>query len=276
MTDADLSSYERTTFTHDGKTRDVFRKGTGPAVIVMAEMPGITPKVVRFADMVADIGCTAVLPHLFGTPGKDPVPTGKASLGGVAYMMSSLVPACISKEFTVFATGKSSPVIDWLRALGVEEHERCGGPGIGAIGMCFTGGFALAMATDERMLAPVLSQPSMPIGLTKGSKARHSIDISREELDTVKHRCAAEGLEVIGMRFTSDRLVPSGRFRFLEQELGDAFVAIELGDEDANPDATLAPHSVVTEHLVDEPGSATRDAVDRVLDLFRTKLLVDA
>jgi len=276
MADADLSSYERATFTHDGKTRDVFRTGSGPAVIVMAEMPGITPKVLEFADRVAGIGCTAVVPHLFGVPGRDPVPSGKPGLGSIGYMLSSIAPTCISREFTVFATGRTSPVITWLRALGAAEHERCGGPGIGAIGMCFTGGFALAMATDDRLLAPVLSQPSMPVALTKRSKAARTIDCSAADLATVKARCAGEGLEVLGMRFKSDRLVPSSRFRFLEAELGDAFTAIELDDEDANPDAAIAPHSVVTEHLIDEPGSRTREALDTVLDLFRRKLLVEA
>ncbi len=272
MADDPMDDFTTTEFSHEGKTRTVFRTGSGPAVIVIAEMPGITPKVLEFARRVAAIGCTAVVPHLFGTPGKDGAPDGKASLGGLSYMASSIVPACVSREFTVFATGKSSPVVTWLRALAAHEHERCGGPGVGAVGMCFTGGFALAMATDARMLAPVLSQPSLPLGVTSGQKC--NIDISAAELATVKRRCADEGLEVIGLRFTSDRLVPAERFEFLRRELGDAFVAIELDDADANPEAVMDPHSVLTEHLVDEPGSATRDALDRVLDLFRTKLLV--
>lgn len=267
MADDALSDFETTSFTHGGKTRTVFRKGTGPAVIVMSEMPGITPKVADFARRVADIGATAVMPHLFGEPGKDPAPEGKVKIG---YGVSSMVPACISREFTVWATGKTSPIIDWLRALARDEHERCGGPGVGAIGMCFTGGFALAMATDDRLLAPVLSQPSMPLGITR--KQKGSIDISPEDLAVVKDRCAAGGLEVLGMRFRSDRLVPSARFRFLERELGDAFRAIELDDEDANPDAVMSPHSVVTEHLIDAEGTRTRAALDDVLDLFRTKL----
>lgn len=267
MADDPLDDFDKTTFTHDGKTRDVFRSGTGPAVIVMSEIPGITPKVADFARAVVGVGCTAVLPHLFGDPGRDPNPDGKPSPG---YMVSSIVPSCISRDFTVWATGKTSPVIDWLRALARHEHERCGGPGVGAIGMCFTGGFALAMATDDRLLAPVLSQPSMPFAI--GSKRKNTIDISPRDLAVVKDRCAA-GLEVVGMRFTSDRLVPSERFRFLERELGTAFRAIEIDGDDANPDTKAPPHSVVTEHLVDEPGSPTREAFDEVLELFRSRLL---
>jgi dienelactone hydrolase len=265
-----LASYERTTFSHDSKTRDVFRKGTGPAVIVIAEMPGITPKVLEFADRVAAIGCTAVLPHLFGTPGYDFEAAG--TLATARYMLSSIGPACISREFAVFATGKTSPAVVWLRALAAAEHERCGGPGVGAIGMCFTGGYALAMAADDRLLAPVLSQPSMPVGLTK--KGKHSIDCSRADLDRVRRRCDEDGLKVLGLRFKGDRFVPPERFQFLREELGDGFVAVELDDSSANPNAAMKnPHSVVTEHLIDEPGQPTRAALDQVLDLFRTRLL---
>jgi dienelactone hydrolase len=177
----------------------------------------------------------------------------------------------VSREFSVLATGRTSPVVDWLRALAAHEHERCGGPGVGAVGMCFTGGFALAMATDERLLAPVLSQPSLPLPLTRSRRC--SIDISPEDLAVVRRRCEDEGLEVLGLRFRGDRNVPEERFEMLRRELGDAFVAVELDDADANPDAVLPPHSVLTEHLVDEPGQPTRRALDDVLDLFRRQLL---
>src|SRR5689334_11129742 len=110
MPDDALSDFEKTTFTHDGKTRAVFRKGTGPAVIVIAEIPGITPKVAGFARKVVDIGCTAVMPHLFGEPGKDPHATSPT--GALAHMIKTVAPICISREFRALATGKTSPVID--------------------------------------------------------------------------------------------------------------------------------------------------------------------
>ena len=267
MIDEHLATFERSTFTHGGKTRDVYRKGSGPAVVVIAEMPGITPKVLEFADRVVDAGFSVALPHLVGVPGKEVSPDRK--LDAVGTLVSSMVPACVSREFVVFATGKTSPVIDWLRALCREEHERCGGPGVGAVGMCFTGGYALAMSTEPALLAPVLSQPSLPIG---GKKAGRTIDISPEDLEVVKGRCANEGLEVIGMRFKSDSFVPSARFRFLEEQLGDAFTCVELEDSDANPDAAIKPHSVLTEHFVDQPEAATTKALGQVIDLFRRKL----
>lgn len=267
MSDDDLADFERAEFTHDGKTRTVYRTGSGPAVIVIAEMPGITPKVAAFARQVAGLGCTAVLPHLFGVPGRDP---NASTLIGLKTLASAMVPACVSREFTVWATGRTSPVVGWLRALARAEHARCGGPGVGAVGMCFTGGYALAMATDDILLAPVLSQPSMPVAATAAQK--HSIDISPADLEIVKGRCA-RGLTVLGLRFDSDKMVPAERFDFLREQLGDAFVAVELRGADANPDAMMSAHSVLTEHLIDEPGTPTRAALDQVLDLFRSRLL---
>jgi dienelactone hydrolase len=269
MPDDPLTDFEAVEHDALGATRTVYRRGHGPAVIVMAELPGITPKVADFARRVADIGCTAVMPHLFGDPGRDPTGHGRLAMAGT--FVSATVPACISREFSVLATGRTSPVVDWLRTLAAVEHERCGGPGVGAVGMCFTGGFALAMATDRRLLAPVLSQPSLPMPL--GRSRRCSIDISPEDLAAVRRRCDDEGLEVLGLRFRGDRNVPEERFEMLRRELGDAFTAVELDDADANPDAVLPPHSVLTEHLIDEPGQPTRRALDEVLDLFRRRLL---
>ncbi|MGF7235009.1 MAG: dienelactone hydrolase family protein [Frankia sp.] len=269
MSDDSLADFAAKEFTHDGKTRTVYRAGTGPAVIVIAEMPGITPKVATFARRVVDIGCTAVMPHLFGVPGKDPLAAGK--LGALRYGVSSLVPACVSREFDTWATSRTSPVVSWLRTLAADEHERCGGPGVGAIGMCFTGGFALAMATHPSLIAPVLAEPALPFPFTRAN--RRSIDCSTADLEVVKGRCATEGLQVLGLRFRDDSFSPAERFQFLRDQLGDAFVAVELDDRSANPEAMMKPHSVLTEHLIDEPGQPTRAALDQVLELFRARLL---
>ncbi|KYF58616.1 dienelactone hydrolase [Sorangium cellulosum] len=268
--EGDLATFQRERVTHHGETRDVYRKGKGPAVLVLTEMPGISPQVLGFADRVVALGCTAVLPNLFGTAGRDPLQPPR--LSGALYALSSMAKACVSKEFTVFATGRSSPVVDWLRALAASEHERCGGPGVGVVGMCFTGGFALAMAADARVLAPVMSQPSLPLGLTESR--RRSVDCDAATLDAVAQRCDREGLRVIGLRFNGDPLVPEERFQFLRERLGDGFVAVELEQADGHPEGPLKKHhSVLTGALIDAPGEPTRAALDRVLQLFRDKLL---
>lgn len=174
-----LADFTQEQFTAQGKTRDIYRVGSGPAVIVIAEIPGITPNVAGFARKVAAVGCTAVLPHLFGVPG---------AAASVSTALKSIGPACVSREFSVWALKRTSPVTVWLRALAAHEHERCGGPGVGAIGMCFTGGFALAMMVDDTVVAPVLSQPSLPFPISKRHKA--DIGISDSDLVKVKGRVA--------------------------------------------------------------------------------------
>jgi dienelactone hydrolase len=179
---------------------------------------------------------------------------------------------CISKEFTVLATGQTSPVIDWLRALARSLHDECGGPGVGAVGMCFTGNFALAMLVDSPVTAPVLSQPSLPFSISASRK--RDLAISDADLEAVKVKCAKEDLQVLGLRFTNDNYVPAERFERLREELGDRFVAVEIDSSKGNPHGNPTnAHSVLTEHLIDEPGSPTRDALEQVLDLYRTKLL---
>lgn len=260
-----LDDFTRSTFTHDGTTRDVYELGSGPAVIVLAEIPGITPKVVEFARRVVEVGCTVVVPRLFGEAGAEP------SAGA---MFKVVGPVCVSKEFAAFAANRTAPVTVWLRALAADAHARCGGPGVGAVGMCFTGGFALGMMVDERMLAPVLSQPSLPIGLS--GKARRGLQLSEGDLARVKAR-ADDGVCVLGLRFTGDKMAPGDRFTRLREELGDRFVGVEIDSSPGNPwGFPKGAHSVLTEHLVDEPGNPTRDALDQVLDLFRTRLVEPA
>lgn len=261
-----LGDFEATSFTHAGTTRTLYRKGSGPAVVVISEIPGITPLVADFARRVADIGCTAVMPHLFGTPGKDPT---------AAYSAQTAVHACISREFMTWARGKTSPITDWCRALARAEHERCGGPGVGAVGMCLTGGFALAMTVDDAVVAPVLSQPSLPFGVTTAHK--RDLGISEVDLGIVKQRVADDDVCVLGLRFSGDKLAPEERFDRLAEELGDGFIGVTIDSSKDNPHAIRsAAHSVLTEDLVDEPGHPTRDALDQVLDHFRCRLLTGA
>jgi dienelactone hydrolase len=242
-----LETWVKGTFTAATLTRDTYRKGTGPVVIVVHEIPGITPAVERFADDVVNAGFTVVMPNLVGTAGQEV--SGK-------YIASSMLKVCISKEFTNMALQKTSPIIAWLRALARSLHQEVGGKGVGAVGMCFSGGFALGMMVDDIMVAPVLSQPSMPFTVGKARGA--DLNLSPDDAVVVAQR-AANGCEVLGLRFTQDKLV-GNRFDSLRTLLGDAFIAIEL------PSQSPKDHSVLTEQR-DEA------SVQRVLDFFAEKLL---
>lgn len=263
MADIDaLKNYERFSFTDGPHTREVFRRGTGPAVIIMHEIPGLHPLVVAYADRVAAAGMTVFLPSLFGSPGK-PVSNGYA-LGQM------FLNICIRREFNAWANGRSSQIVDWLRALARKVHAECGGPGVGALGMCFTGGFALAMMTEPSVVAPVLSQPSLPLG----RKGARTIDCSAAEIRCAKQRFEDEDLSLLGLAFHGDPFVPPGRFEMLKETFGDRFEAIQLQQEDAQPGTGVPSHSVLTIHLANS--GPTKAAEARTIGFFRQRLGLDS
>lgn len=257
-----LADYALSDFTAAPFTRPVYRRGPvsggGPAVIVIHEVPGLHPLVVDFADRLVDAGMTVFMPSLFGTPGK---PATKL------YALQTIIGnICIRREFSVWSGGKSSPIVDWLRALARHAHAECGGPGVGAVGMCFTGGFALAMMTEPSVIAPVLSQPSLPL---RGGKAG-AIDVSEAEIACARARFETEDLSLLGLRYRSDALVPDARFARYKAEFGDRFETVELDDAHARPGTGMAPHSVLTIHLPETgPG---KDAEARTIGFFRQRL----
>lgn len=260
--DGQLSDYQRSEFAHAGMQFGVFTRGTGPAVLVLTEIPGISPHVLGFADRLVALGFTAVLPDLFGTAGRS-----HEDAGATLYGLSTLAKLCVRHEFTMFATNRTSPVVDWLRELGRVQHARCGGPGIGVVGMCFTGGFALAMATEPNVLLPVMAQPGLP-AIFPGTAADPGC--SRVDLARV---VARQDVPVIGLRFHGDPLCPPQRFATLKAALGERFIAVELDQKHGHPANPLsAHHSVMTRSLIDEPGQPTHDALQLVLRMLREKL----
>jgi dienelactone hydrolase len=260
-----LSDFARREITIDGVSKVVYVAGVGPGVIVMTEMPGISPQVARFARWVREAGFTVYMPSLFGRDGATP----SAEEGAAIFKR-----ACVSAEFRALGAGRSSPVTTWLRGLARVAHAECGGPGVGAIGMCFTGNFALTMMLEPAMLAPVLAQPTLPLDDPAG------LEIAPEELRAVKERLDRENLTVLAYRFEGDAYCRAQRFAAYADALGDRFVPRVLPDSAANmADVTpffaehvKTPHSVVTVHLVDEAGQPTMAARDEMLAFFRERL----
>jgi dienelactone hydrolase len=262
--DDSLEDFARREITLDGVTKPVYVAGSGPAVIVMSEMPGISPHVARFARWVRDAGFTVYMPSLFGRDGAVP---------GVEEGVAVFKRACVSAEFRALASNQSSPVTQWLRALARLAHQQCGGSGVGAIGMCFTGNFALTMMLEPSMLAPVLSQPALPLNDPAG------LEISPEEIKAVRDRLDREDLTVLAYRFAGDRFCRAERFAAYAAALGNRFVEHVLPDSAANTDVApffavrvACPHSVVTAHLIDEAGQPTIAARDEILAFFTHRL----
>jgi dienelactone hydrolase len=265
MQDDSLEDFEPRTVTWDGATKVVHVAGKGAAVIVMTEMPGISPQVGRFARWVRDAGFTVYLPSLFGRDGAVP---------GVEEGRAVFQRACVSAEFRAFGGNASSPVTQWLRALARQAHQECGGPGVGAIGMCFTGNFALTMMLEPSVLAPVLAQPSLPLDNPAG------LEIEPQELVSVRQRLDRDDLTVMAYRFAGDRFCTAQRFAAYATALGDRFIARVLPDSAANREAlspffeqvVASPHSVVTAHLIDAAGQPTIAARDEILTFFSHRL----
>ena len=262
--DDPLDDFERREIVLEDVARRVYTAGQGPAVIVMTEMPGISPEVARFARWVRDAGFTVFMPSLFGRDGAVP---------GAEEGVATFRRACVSAEFRAFASHESSPVASWLRALARLAHAQCGGPGVGAIGMCFTGNFALAMMLEPALLAPVMCQPSLPLNDPAG------MAMAPEELAAVRARLEREDLSVMAWRFEGDRVCRAQRFAAFAEALGPRFVARVLPDSAANPrtapffdQVVASPHSVVTAHLVDEAGQPTIAARDEILAFLAHRL----
>ncbi len=264
-TDDALEDFQCHEISLNGVNKKTYIAGNGPAVIVMTEMPGISPQVARFARWVRDAGFSVYMPSLFGRDGAVPA----ANEGAAVFKR-----ACISAEFRALGGNQSSPVTQWLRALARYAHAQCGGPGVGAIGMCFTGNFALTMMLERSMLAPVLSQPSLPYDNPGG------LEISPEDLTQVRQRLDRDDLTVMAYRFEGDQLCRAERFAAYAAALGDQFIARVLPNNAANDDVApffaqhvKTPHSVVTAHLIDEAGQPTIAARDEMIEFFRHRLL---
>ncbi|HPU37975.1 MAG TPA: dienelactone hydrolase family protein [Microthrixaceae bacterium] len=246
-------------------TMVVWTSGAGPAVVVMPEMPGISPDVIRLARWISDAGFTVYLPSLFGTDGAVP---------SAEYGRSIIERACVSREFRAFAGGGTSPIVARLRALARVAHDECGGAGVGAVGLCFTGNFALTMMLEPSVIAAVINHPSLPLDDPAG------LELSSDDGAALRERIDRDDLHVLGYRFDTDRWCTAERFAAYSALLGDRFDGRVLPGEVANPnppsffsDVVGTPHSVVTAHLVDTAGHPTIVARDEILGYLTTSLL---
>lgn len=248
-----LAGYESRAFpaplrTGHQVTHDVYEKGDGPPIVVIQELPGIGPETFHLAETLVSSGYRVSLPHLFG-------PLGRTStLGNLARLF------CMRREFHVFARNASSPVVDWLRALCRDVRRRAGVRGVGVIGMCLTGNFAISLMGDDSVLAAVASQPSLPFG------TQRALHMSADDIERARVRLETEG-PMMAFRFDGDRICSATKFERIA----------EVFNRDGQASVTLvtvpgAGHSVFTLDFVDREGHPTRAALQSVLAYFGAKL----
>lgn len=245
-----LDGFDAFAYRADAISHTVYVAGQGPGVLLMHELPGMVPECVALARHIVDHGFTVFMPLLFGKADAPPSTS------------SNLARVCISREFNCFAHHESSPVTRWLRALCVERiRPRCPGSGIGAIGMCFTGGFVLSLFIDDLMLAPVICQPGLPFPSLKPG-AKKALGVSPGDLAEAKNSRSP----ILGLRFDGDTKCPRERFDTLSEMFGSRFERHDLPGKD---------HSVLTLSFVDTPGHPTFAARERLIAFLTDRLARD-
>ncbi len=261
---AALQQFQCKQFTFLNRKKEVYLAGQGPAVIVIHEVPCITPEVIAFAQKLVDQGFSVYMPSLIGKPG------GSMNLASATAAFATL---CVRREFSILSSDQSSPVVDWLRALAHHAHQECSGPGVGVVGMCFSGNFGLGMMLNSPVIAPVLSQPSLPIGPM--DSLQRGLHLSAQELAAVHEKIRNQDTKILGLRFQGDFFCTAKRFAALRKEFGDAFEGIEIPSEFARKGTGTPAHSVLTTHLIDEEGQPTQDALKRTIAFLKHHLFVN-
>ena len=230
------------------RTFDVYSRGEGPPIVLVQELPGIGPETLRLAERLVEAGFAVELPHLFG-------PLGEVTVTGNLVRVM-----CMRREFSLFSRNRSSPITEWLRALCRDVRIRRGHAGVGVIGMCLTGNFAISLMGEETVRAAVAAQPSLPV------LAQRSLHMSPAEAAAAKAKLAVEGPMLV-YRFEGDRLCGAAKFAALDEAFNDGQTCLDLKTLPGDG------HSVFTLDFVDEAGHPTRAALEEVIAYFRSRLL---
>jgi dienelactone hydrolase len=253
-----IATYAKTTFSattryNDSITHDIYTKGSGAPVILLQELPGISDETFRLADKFIDAGFTVVMPHLFGPIGK------------IAFISNTARIFCMRKEFRLFEKNKSSPIVDWLKALCAEVKQKHNAEGVGMVGMCLTGNFAMALMADENVLATVASQPSLPL------LNPNLLQLSGAEIEGIKDRIDSVGVDdgspLTVLRFKEDKLSTREKLNTVEQCFNTPdhkrVNCVELPGKG---------HSVLSLDFVDESGHPTYEALETILNYFKKRV----
>ena len=248
-----ISQFDRSAFSTNLSgghevTHDIYTRGAGAPVLLIQELPGIGQETLRLADRLVDAGFEVVMPHLFG-------PIGKTSMGG-----NLLRVFCMRKEFSLFSAHQSSPIVDWLSALFNEIRETREAAGVGVIGMCLTGNFAISLIGDDSVLAAVASQPAMPL------HKQDALHMSEGEIARSSEALDEKG-PMLAFRFRGDKACGAKKFECIHETFNtEGKERIRLNTLPGKG------HSVLTLDFVDEAGHPTYEALSAVIDYFSKHL----
>jgi dienelactone hydrolase len=253
----DMTDFETADFAAGKISHQVFTKGAGPSILLMHELPGMTVECIRLARTLVDAGFRVHMPLLFGDPGDD-------------HTILFTAKICMGREINLFLNSGDSPLLKWLRSYGRQIYAQNGNKGIGVIGLCLTGNFAISMLADEQVLASVSSEPALPFGLT--STSRSDIGVSEADLTGVMAR-NTESAPLMCLRFSNDQLSPRARFEAIQDKFSANLLGIEIDSSPGNSHGIPRnAHSVLTKDFCDQAGHPTREALDGVIRFLKERL----
>jgi dienelactone hydrolase len=263
MATDDFNGFQEIPFSRDGIDHRVFFTGDGPPILVLHELPGLSPSAARFGRRLAAEGFRVYMPLLFGEQGQDDWKKAQKEL-------------CVSREFANLAAGVSAPIVDWLRALVNEISARHGQSSVGAIGMCLTGAFAIPLILERCVVAPVAAQPGVPfsalfraIGVGNGEWASQ-MNISDADLSSAAARAERDQITLMAVRFEKDRICPKERLDRLQSAFGARLLRRELpGGSFLNP-----PHATLTAGFeqADDPNAPARVLFKDLVKFLQARL----
>ena len=177
---------------------DVYVKGQGKPILLLQELPGIDASTIALVDRLNLAGYRVYLPHFLGKIGKN-----RPTMNGL-YMVF-----CMRKEFNAFSQFKLSPIANWMRALCKNIRTMEKSSGVGVIGMCLTGNFAMALMADEAVIAGISCQPSLP------HKKDVGLHMSPKETADARQGMKDKG-GVLVMSYDQDVLCPLTRIKEID------------------------------------------------------------
>lgn len=255
------AGYAHGRFEFDGIGHDVWTAGDGPPVVILHELPGVDRRTIALAERIRASGFRVVVPVLVGKA------HGRSSALDVVV---NSVRVCVSREIVALRQRRSSPVVGWLTALARSEAERAGVGRVGVVGMCLTGGFAVAMAVEPAVAVAVASQPSLPFAmgpLRRLPGQAGDLGMSDADLGRVRERDDPADLCVLALRYASDRIAPRARFERLVEELGAGTILAEI------PSDEPSDHPVLTDAAVEGRAHHAWPGFEAAIWALRERLL---
>ncbi|WP_456845818.1 dienelactone hydrolase family protein [Cellulomonas sp. P5_C6] len=185
-----------------------------PPVIVMHELFGVTPDYLAFCERLRRQGFDVWMPQILGPPRRGSPLDRARAVGGL----------CISREIDILWSGRTSPVVGKLRALARYASHLHGDGDVGVVGMCMSGGFALALAAHPNVAAAVAAEPAIPFRPVCG----RALGLSPHDVGSIRDRIRADDVEIYYTRFRNDPLSPRPRLAEAVEQFGDGLLVDEL------------------------------------------------